>query len=366
MSTDFLLDDIVLPEKYHLMSHEEMIQRIQEIKSSLGKDLMILGHHYQKDEIVTLCDAVGDSLQLAQIAAKQKEAKYIAFCGVHFMAETAEILTEPNQKVLMPDMMAGCPMADMANEEQAQVAWNKLQELFSDTIIPLTYVNSTAAVKSFVGKNGGATVTSSNAKAMLEWAFSQKKRILFLPDQHLGRNTAVEMGIPLEAMASWDPIAAQLSFNGDLNDCRIILWEGHCGVHQKFTPENVERIREKHPNMKVIVHPECLHEVVRLSDANGSTQAIIQTITHTESGSEWAIGTEMNLVQRLAQENPDKKIISLNPFTCSCATMNLIQLSNLLWILESIIDDKPIHVMTVPPDISKHAKAAITRMLARA
>lgn len=364
--TDILLDDIVLPEKYLSMSQADMNKHIQAIKEKLGKDLMILGHHYQKDEVVAVCDATGDSLQLAQIAAKQKDAKYIVFCGVHFMAETAEILTEPNQQVLMPDMLAGCPMADMANEKQAEIAWNHLQTVFGDTIIPLTYVNSTAAVKSFVGKHGGATVTSSNAKAMLEWAFSKKQRILFLPDQHLGRNTAVEMGIPLEAMASWDPETEKLLFEGNFEDCRMILWEGHCGVHQKFTPDNVTRIREKNPNIKVIVHPECTHEVVQLSDANGSTQAIIQTVKNSAPGTEWAIGTEMNLVRRLAENNPDKKIISLNPFTCSCVTMNRIDLGNLLWVLDSIEAGTLQNVMKVQLEIAQNAKLAIERMLARA
>lgn len=363
-TTDFL-DELVLPERYDKMTKEDLKYRIVEIKNQLGKDLFIVGHHYQKDEVVDVCDVVGDSLQLAQISASQKEAKYIVFCGVHFMAETAEILTDAHQQVFMPDMMAGCPMADMANEAQAQVAWDKLEEIFGDTVIPLTYVNSTAEVKSFVGKKGGATVTSSNAREMLKWAFSQKERILFLPDQHLGRNTAAEMGISLEQMASWNPMTETFTYEGDLSACKIILWEGHCGVHQKFTPENVTRIRQKYPNMKVIVHPECLHEVVSMSDLNGSTQAIIQTIKSSEADSEWAIGTEINLVNRLAKMYPEKKIISLNPFTCSCVTMNRIHLSNLLWVLERIVDEKPVNFMTVQKDVALYAKKAIKRMLSQ-
>lgn len=356
----------VIPEKYRNMSVEELENRAKEIKAALGTKLFIPGHHYQKDEVIQFADARGDSLKLAQLSADNNEAEHIVFCGVHFMAETADILTKENQSVYLPDMRAGCTMADMADMDQTDRAWDYLTDQFGDTIVPLTYVNSTAAIKSFVGKNGGATVTSSNAEKMLEWAFTQKERILFLPDQHLGRNTAFKLGIPLDKMAVWDPILDTLIYEGPLEEIKVILWKGHCSVHENFTVENIKEVREEYPDMKIIVHPECSREVVALSDDNGSTSHIIKTIENAESGSAWAIGTEMNLVKRLIKENPDKHVISLNQNMCPCLTMNRIDLPHLVWCLDTIALGKEHNTIKVEKDIAKHAKKALDRMLARA
>ena len=354
-----------IPEKYLQMSREELEQRTEEIKKTLGKELFIPGHHYQKDEVIQFADATGDSLQLAQVSAQNTEAKYIVFCGVHFMAETADILSGAGQDVILPDMRAGCSMADMANIHQTERAWERIQSLFGDTVIPLTYVNSTAAIKAFVGKNGGATVTSSNALPMVQWAFTQKERILFLPDQHLGRNTAFDLGVPLEQMAVWDPIKDELVFSGELEEIKVILWKGHCSVHEKFTVSNIKMVRETHPDMKIIVHPECSREVVALADENGSTKYIIDTIEKAPSGSKWAIGTEMNLVNRIIGQHPDKQIISLNPHMCPCLTMNRIDLPHLLWSLESIVEGNPINIIKVDDETSRYAMLALNRMLAK-
>lgn len=355
-----------IPTKYKEQSQAEMETRIREIKAELGQRLFIPGHHYQKDEVIQFADATGDSLQLAQLSANNRAAQYIVFCGVHFMAETADILTTKEQTVILPDLRAGCSMADMADIYQTEHAWTVMQEQFGDTILPLTYVNSTAAIKAFCGKHGGATVTSSNAKKMLEWAFSQKERILFLPDQHLGRNTAYELGIPLDQMAVWDPIKNRFDYEGDLQQVKVILWKGYCSVHEKFTTENVQHIRQHDPDRKIIVHPECSHEVVQLADEVGSTTQIIHIIERSPSGSKWAVGTEMNLVNRLAKLHQDKDIISLNPNMCPCLTMNRIDLPHLLWALESVVEGKPIHPIVVPDDIAEEAKEALARMLARA
>lgn len=356
----------VLPEKYKTLSIKEMEERVLEIKARLGKRLFIPGHHYQKDEVIKFADATGDSLKLAQISAENKDAEFIAFCGVHFMAETADILTTESQKVFLPDMRAGCSMADMADINQTEKCWSQLQETFGDTILPLTYVNSTAAIKAFVGKNGGATVTSSNAKRMLQWAFTQKERILFLPDQHLGRNTAYELGIPLDKMAVWDPINHTLQFEGRVEDVKIILWKGHCSVHENFTPANVENLRKSKPDMNIIVHPECPYETVALSDYAGSTAYIIDMIEKAPAGSKWAIGTEMNLVQRIIAQHPDKEIISLNPHLCACLTMNRIDLPHLTWCLEMIERGESTQIIKVPDEIAKDAVLALNRMLERA
>ncbi|WP_064092490.1 quinolinate synthase NadA [Rossellomorea aquimaris] len=358
-------DTGMIPESITSLSVVEMENRVKEIKNQLGKKLFIPGHHYQKDEVIQFADAVGDSLQLAQISAQNKEAEHIVFCGVHFMAETADILTDDNQVVILPDMRAGCSMADMADIYQTENAWDKLMELFGDSIIPLTYVNSTAAIKSFVGKNGGATVTSSNAHKMVKWALGEKERILFLPDQHLGRNTAADLGIPLNEMAIWDPIRNELVFDGDIQKIKVILWKGHCSVHENFTVENVKQVRNEHPDMKIIVHPECRREVVEKSDLNGSTKFIIETIENAPSGSSWAIGTEMNLVKRLIQQHPDKKIISLNPYMCPCLTMNRIDLPHLLWSLENIVNGKVENIIKVNDEVSTNAIFALERMLER-
>jgi quinolinate synthase len=357
------VNEDTLPIKYKEMSEEEMVKRVWEIKEKLGGNLFLPGHHYQKDEVVQFSDATGDSLQLAQIAERNKEAKYIVFCGVHFMAETADILTEDNQVVILPDMRAGCSMADMADIHQTERAWEKLQEIYGDTVLPMTYVNSTAAIKAFCGKNGGTTVTSSNAKQVVSWAFTQKERILFLPDQHLGRNTAYDLGIPLNQMAIWDPETDTLVHEGKKEDIKVILWKGHCSVHENFTVKNIEYLRDTKPDMNIIVHPECSREVVAQSDYNGSTNYIIETIKNAPSGTKWAIGTEMNLVKRIIATYPDKEIVSLNPYMCPCLTMNRIDLPHLLWALESIENGKVINAIRVDKEIAKDAKRALNRML---
>lgn len=354
---------MVIPEKYLEMSRKDLEERVLEIKGKLGSRLFIPGHHYQKDEVIQFADATGDSLKLAQLSAANKEAEFIIFCGVHFMAETADILTGENQKVYLPDMRAGCSMADMADLYQTERAWKTLHEQFGDTILPLTYVNSTAAIKAFVGANGGATVTSSNADKMVKWAFGQKERILFLPDQHLGRNTAVNLGVGLDEMAVWNPIDNLLEFEGDIEKIKVILWKGHCSVHENFTVQNIMDVRRQYPDMKIIVHPECRREVVELADMAGSTAYIIKALENAEPGSEWAIGTEMNLVNRIIQKHTDKKIISLNPHMCPCLTMNRIDLPHLVWCLDTLEESDEDHIITVDEPIASQAKLALEKML---
>lgn len=356
-------NNATIPEHYKNMSVEEMENRVSEIKEKFGERLFLPCHHYQKDEVVQFADATGDSLRLAQLAAENDKAEYIVFCGVHFMAETADMLTRDDQIVILPDMRAGCSMADMADMEQTERAWKVIQEVFGDTVLPVTYINSTAAIKAFCGRNGGATVTSSNAKKMIEWAFTQKERLLFLPDQHLGRNTCVDLGIPLEQMAVWDPINDKFEYDGDLEDVKVILWKGHCSVHESFTVENVEDIRRTKPDMNILVHPECSHEVVKESDYNGSTSYIIETIKKAPAGSKWAIGTEMNLVKRIIAEHSDKEIMSLNPNMCPCMTMNRIDLPHLLWALETIEQKEQFNQITVDQEIAKDALLALDKML---
>ncbi|MDR4948725.1 quinolinate synthase NadA [Neobacillus cucumis] len=358
---EILQKNAMIPEKYKQMTREELENRVIEVKKQLGSRLFIPGHHYQKDEVIQFADATGDSLKLAQLSAENTEAEFIVFCGVHFMAETADILTNDNQKVFLPDMRAGCSMADMADIEQTERAWEKLQALFGDTILPLTYVNSTAAIKSFVGAHGGATVTSSNAETMVKWALGMKERILFLPDQHLGRNTAADLGIGLDEMAIWNPITNELEYDGEVSNIRVILWKGHCSVHENFTVQNVADTRSQYPDMKIIVHPECRREVVELADMAGSTSYIINAIEQAEPGSSWAIGTEMNLVNRIINEHPDKQIISLNPHMCPCLTMNRIDLPHLVWSLDTLEDTN--NIIKVDPEISENAKLALDRML---
>ncbi|MCZ0702380.1 quinolinate synthase [Natronobacillus azotifigens] len=356
----------MLPDRYKNLSVTEMEAEVRRIKDKLGDRLFMPGHHYQKDEVIQFADAAGDSLQLAQLAEQNKAAEYIVFCGVHFMAETADMLTEDRQTVVLPDMRAGCSMADMANINQTEQCWDILQGMFGNTMIPLTYVNSTAAIKAFVGKHGGATVTSSNAKKMVKWAFKQKERLLFLPDQHLGRNTAYDLGVPLEEMAVWNQQTNKLEYEGNLDDIRVILWKGHCSVHENFTTKNVDDLRAKDPERKILVHPECSWEVVQASDYAGSTKYIIDMINQAETGSKWAIGTEMNLVKRLIDKNPDKDIVSLNPFMCPCLTMNRIDLPHLLWTLESIESGEIVNQIKVDQETTELSKQALQKMLAHA
>lgn len=357
--------EVSLPKRYSEMSVEEMENRVREIKAHFGKRLFIPGHHYQKDEVIQFADARGDSLKLAQICAEMPEAEFIAFCGVHFMAETADMLTKPNQKVILPDLRAGCSMADMADIDQTEIGWKKMQKIWGDTILPLTYVNSTAAIKGFVGKYGGACVTSGNVEKMLTWAFEQKERILFLPDQHLGRNTAYKLGIPLEQMAVYAPLTESFEYEGEWEDVKVILWKGHCSVHEKFNVQHIENLRKRDPEMNIIVHPECTFDVVQASDYAGSTNYIINTIKEAPAGSKWAIGTEMNLVNRIIDEHPDKEIVSLNPFMCPCLTMNRIDLPHLLWSLEKLEAGEVVNHITVPENITKNAVLSLERMLER-
>ncbi len=357
--------EVSLPRRYSELSVAEMENRVKEIKTKFGDRLFIPGHHYQKDEVIQFSDARGDSLKLARICSTMADAEYIVFCGVHFMAETADMLTQADKKVILPDLRAGCSMADMADIDQTEAGWAKMQDIWGDTIIPLTYVNSTAAIKGFVGKHGGATVTSSNAKKMLEWAFTQKERILFLPDQHLGRNTSYDLGIPLDQMAIYDPLTKSFDSEGILEHVKVILWKGHCSVHEKFNVKHIDNLRKQDPDFKVLVHPECTFDVVQASDLNGSTSFIINTIKKAPAGSKWAVGTEMNLVNRLAQEHPDKKIISLNPFMCPCLTMNRIDLQHLLWSLEKLEEGEVVNHITVPNEITEYAVLALNRMLER-
>jgi len=353
----------MLPEKYRQMKREEMEKRVSDIKESFAERLFIPGHHYQKDEVIQFADATGDSLQLARLSAQNEAAEFIVFLGVHFMAETADILTEDHQTVILPDMKAGCSMADMADIHQLNRAWKIMQDQFDDTVLPLTYVNSTAAIKAFCGEHGGATVTSSNAKDMLKWAFSKKERILFLPDQHLGRNTAYELGIPLDDMAVWDPIHDRLEYDGELDRIKMILWKGHCSVHEKFTVEHVRQIRENDADVNILVHPECNYDVVRLADFCGSTNFIIRTIEQAPPNSKWAIGTEMNLVNRLIAMHPNKQIQSLNSTMCPCLTMNRIDLPHLLWTLDNLANGRILNRIQVKEPIASNAKLALERML---
>lgn len=353
-----------MPALYADLTVEQMEQRIEAIKARLGSRLFLPAHHYQKDEVVQFADATGDSLQLARLAEQMNEAEFIVFCGVHFMAETADMLTRDDQLVILPDMRAGCSMADMADIDQTEIAWEELTDTFGDSIVPITYVNSTAAIKAFVGKHGGATVTSSNAHDIVRWALEAGERILFLPDQHLGRNTAYDLGVPLEAMAVWDPLRERLVYEGDIEDVRVILWKGHCSVHEKFNVAQIEALRKNDPERRIIVHPECTFDVVQAADEAGSTSYIIDQIEASAPGTKWAVGTEMNLVNRLAATHPELDINSLNPYMCPCLTMNRIDLPHLLWALESLETD-PVNLIRVDSETTKWATLALERMLAR-
>ncbi|SDB94157.1 quinolinate synthetase [Pelagirhabdus alkalitolerans] len=359
---DNLVESNILPDYYLTTDSSVLEKRIKMIKNEMKDDLFIPGHHYQKDEVVQFADEMGDSLELAKQSAT-KTAKYIVFCGVHFMAETADILSSNDQAVILPDLRAGCSMADMASIKQTEKAWTYLQEIFDDTIMPLTYVNSTADIKAFVGKNGGATVTSSNAKEMIKWAFKQKERLLFLPDQHLGRNTAFELGIKLNEMAVYDPINECLEYDGLYDDVKVILWKGHCSVHQLFTAAQIESIKQNDDQIQVIVHPECPFEVLEKSDLSGSTRYIIDKIDQAPPGSKFAVGTEMNLVNRLIDTYPDKHIQSLNPFMCPCVTMNRIDLPHLAYALDCVYESELLNVISVPNQTKEYAKMALQRML---
>ncbi|MSQ26335.1 MAG: quinolinate synthase NadA [Dehalococcoidia bacterium] len=356
-----------LPKKYMGLADEEYTARILAAKAKLGTKLVILGHHYQRDEIIRFADFRGDSLNLARNAAEHPEAEYIVFCGVHFMAESADILSGPHQKVILPNMSAGCSMADMAPTDDVLQCWDELQAIagVQGQVTPVTYINSTAALKAFCGINEGAVCTSSNAKAILAWALKQRPKVLFFPDQHLGRNTAFAMGIPLDEMVVWDPVQP-LGGNSEetLRKARILLWKGHCSVHKRFTVEQVREARAKHPGIKILVHPECTLEVVQEADYTGSTEYIVKTVRESAAGSQWAIGTEINLVNRLAKEHRDKLVFCLDPVICPCSTMYRIHPAYLAWVLEEMAEGRVVNQVAVPEQIAHWAKVALGRMLA--
>lgn len=355
-----------LPEEYARLSPDEARERIVAAKEALGDRVVILGHHYQRDEIIEHADYRGDSFKLAKDANRHPEAEFIVFCGVHFMAESADILTPDHQKVILPNLAAGCSMADMANLFQVRNCWRDLTERFdAASIIPVTYINSAANLKAFVGERDGTVCTSTNAPKAVEWALQQGERVLFFPDQHLGRNTGVKLGYDPEAdMVVWDP-HQPLGGNSEeaLLRAKFILWKGHCSVHKRFTVEQIQKARAEHPGVNVIVHPECALEVVRAADMNGSTEFIINTVTAAEPGTSWAVGTEINLVQRLAKENPDKTIFCLDPMICPCSTMYRIHPSFLCWALENLVAGTPVNVIEVPAKVKHFAKLALDRML---
>ena len=348
-------------------SDPDLVQRARAARLALGSKVMILGHHYQRDEVIEFADITGDSFKLAQAAAENQQAEYVIFCGVHFMAESADVLTADDQKVILPDLAAGCSMADMASANQVNDCWNQLSELgIAQKTIPVTYMNSSAAIKSFTGKNGGTICTSSNAKKAMEWAFTQGEKILFLPDQHLGRNTAVlAMGFSLTDCVVWNPWKPMGGLTEtELRDAKVILWRGHCSVHGRFSPQNVADVRERVPGVQVLVHPECQHEVVSIADVVGSTEKIIQTVANSPAGSKWAIGTELNLVQRLSRTMPDKEILFLDKTVCYCSTMNRIDLPHLVWAMESLVQGQIVNQIIVAEEVRKYSKLALERMLA--
>jgi quinolinate synthase len=356
-----------LPAEYAELSTDETRSRILQAKSELGSKLVVLGHHYQRDEIIEHADHRGDSYKLAKDANLHPEADFIVFCGVHFMAESADILTPERQQVILPNMAAGCSMADMANIFQVKKAWAKLHEVLGDgpRTIPVTYINSAASLKAFVGEHSGTVCTSTNAPRALAWAIEQGDKVLFFPDQHLGRNTAAAMGYdPERDMVVWDPFKPMGGNSAeDLHRARFILWKGHCSVHKRFTVEQIEQARREIPGAQVLVHPECELEVVRASDHYGSTEAIIRKVEESPSGSVWAIGTEINLVQRLAKEHPDKTIVCLDSQICPCSTMYRIHPSFLLWSLENLVRGEVVNVVKVPEEIAMPARLALEQML---
>lgn len=348
-------------------SDPDLVARAAAAKAALGDRVFILGHHYQRDEVIAFADVTGDSFKLAQQAAAHPEAEFIVFEGVHFMAESADILTADHQQVVLPDLAAGCSMADMAAIGQVEECWAVLEDLgIADVTIPITYMNSTAAIKAFTGRHGGSVCTSSNAERSLAWAFERGEKVLFLPDQHLGRNTAVrDLGMSLDDCVVYNPRRPRGGLTDEqLRGARMILWQGHCSVHGRFTPECVDEVRARVPGIRVIVHPECSYEVVSNADVVGSTEKIIATIAAAEPGSAWAVGTELNLVKRLALRHPDKEIVYLDKTVCFCSTMNRIDLPHLVWALESLVEGTVPNRITVDPDTQSWAKVALDRMLA--
>jgi len=357
-----------IPEEYWTLDARAIIARIAEARRALGERCVVLGHHYQREDIIQFADIRGDSFKLAQWAAQRPEAEFIVFCGVHFMAESADILSQPHQKVVLPNMSAGCSMADMADPEDVYACWDELAEAGISGVVPVTYMNSAADLKAFCGKNGGIVCTSSNAPKVYEWALQRGSKVLFFPDQHLGRNTGLKRGIPLEEMAVWDYNLPYGSLGGNtleqLERARVILWKGHCSVHRRFTVEQIEKARREHPGITIIVHPECTMEVVQAADMDGSTEFIARTVTEAPPGSKFAVGTEINLVSRLARENPDKLVFCLDPVVCPCSTMYRIHPAYLCWALESLAEGRIVNQVVVPEETAKHARVALERMLA--
>ena len=344
-----------------------LVERARAARAILGDRVFILGHHYQRDEVIQFADVTGDSFKLAQQAAAHPQAEYIVFCGVHFMAESADILTGDDQAVILPDLAAGCSMADMASIRQVEDCWEVLVEAgIAETTVPITYMNSTAAIKAFTGRHGGSICTSSNAKRSMEWAFARGEKVLFLPDQHLGRNTAVlDMGLSLDDCVVFNPLKPGGGLTLEqLRAAKVILWRGHCSVHGRFTADEVDEVRTRVPGVNVIVHPECQHEVVLKADYVGSTEFILSTVAAGAPGSSWAIGTELNLVKRVAALNPDKTVVYLDRTVCFCATMNRIDLPHLVWVLESLIAGNVVNRIQVDPDTAHWSKVALDRMLA--
>jgi quinolinate synthase len=367
-----------LPEKYLGLSDAEMDVRIAAARQKLGDKLVILGHHYQRDEVIKFADFTGDSFKLSRQIASRPAADYIVFCGVHFMAESADVLCAPHQQVILPDLAAGCSMADMADPDQLATCWEELQQMGivgrdpqsgsagKAGVVPVTYINSAASIKAFIGERGGTVCTSGNAKATLEWAFQRGEKILFLPDQHLGRNTAYyKLGIPLDEMVVWDPHEIFGGLDPDqVKRAKMILWKGHCSVHERFTVAQIEAIRRQHAGIRVIVHPEVPWAVVNAADDNGSTEYILKTVRNSPKGSIWAVGTEVHLVNRLANEvAPDRTVISLDQFGCLCSTMFRVSPNHLLWILEELIEGRVHNRVTVPADQKHWNRVALDRML---
>jgi quinolinate synthase len=364
-----------LPERYVGLSDDEMDRRIAAAKEELGRRLVILGHHYQRDEVIKFADHTGDSYKLAKQISQHPDADFIVFCGVHFMAESADVLSAPHQQVILPDLAAGCSMADMADPDQLEMCWNDLEQMGIVTsadssqnraaVVPVTYINSSASIKAFCGERGGVVCTSSNAAATMKWAWERGERVLFLPDQHLGRNTAYKLGVPLDEMVIWDPNEIWGGLDPDaVRKARVILWKGHCSVHARFTVRQIENIRARHPGVRVIVHPEVEWEVVQAADDSGSTEYIIKQVKSSPAGSIWAVGTEIHLVNRLAHEvHPDRTVVSLDQFGCLCSTMFRVSPNHLLWILEGLIHGEVHNRIVVPDDRKRWTKVALDRML---
>ena len=362
-----------LPEQYLRLSEDEMDARIAEAKRTLGERVVILGHHYQRDEVIKFADYTGDSLKLSRAAASRGKAEFIVFCGVHFMAESADILRAPHQKVVLPDLAAGCSMADMAAPDQLDICWREMNEMGVDTtgtperagVIPVTYINSSAAIKAFVGAHGGIVCTSTNAQAIMTWAWDRGEKLLMLPDQHLGRNTAYKLGVPLDQMVVWDPNEIWGGLEPEqLKRAKLILWKGHCSVHTRFTVQQIEVFRKQHPTGKVIAHPECTFDVVQAADESGSTERIINVVRESPVGSVWAVATEVHLVNRLTHDvAPDRTVVTLDPFGCLCSTMFRVSPNHLLWMLESLVEGQVQNQIIVPEPEKSQARLALDRML---